>query len=288
MSIRCISAPHLIQWLLCPIGRAPRAGVKCTMSRTTRPPDARTPAVGCSDDQTSYNGLTIPNGVGPGAPGMSEAAGAEAWSYDPIGRVPADWRTTITFCLTSSVAYARLHLGVDDDQRETGRNQPPKPEWPSESTTYVFAGVSHREDPARPEATTKGRSFALDRTFGGLLDSPLEELMDSKTFKASRSRRVNDIEFRINVLSIPRTSLCQQGVPARVMARGSKCSAGLAFPALRLFEVFCLLPRSKASLLQIGPRNTRGMDQPSPSSGRSRCRKSKNHAGRQAKRGKKG
>jgi len=42
---------------------------------------------------------------------------------------------TITFCLTSAIAYARLHWSVDDDQRETGGNQPPKPECPSESAT---------------------------------------------------------------------------------------------------------------------------------------------------------
>jgi hypothetical protein len=77
--------------------------------------------------------------------------------------------------------------------------------------------------------------------------------MDSRTFKASRSRRVKDIEFRINVLSIPKTGLCQRGV----LARGSKCSAGLAFQALRLFEVFCLLRRNSASLLKNRAGNTR-------------------------------
>jgi len=103
----------------------------------------------------------------------------------------------------------------------------------------------------------------------------IEELTDSKTFKASRPRRVNDIEFRINVLSIPKTASASKGVLARVMTRGSKCSAGLAFQALRLSEVFCLLQRNSASLVKNGTVSTRGMDQPSPSSGRGRCRKSK-------------
>ena len=74
--------------------------------------------------------------------------------------------------------------------------------------------------------------------------------MDPRAFKASRSRRVNDIEFRINVCPSPRQPLPATGVLARGMAGGSKCSAGLAFQALRLFEVLCLLRRNSASLLK--------------------------------------
>lgn len=42
-------------------------------------------------DQTSYNGLTIANGIGRRT-GMSDAAGAEAWSYDITAGV--GWKTT--------------------------------------------------------------------------------------------------------------------------------------------------------------------------------------------------
>jgi len=52
-----------------------------------------TPAASYSYDQTSYNGLAITNGIGRRT-GMSDAAGAEAWSYNPMGRVLADSRTT--------------------------------------------------------------------------------------------------------------------------------------------------------------------------------------------------
>jgi len=90
---------------------------------------------------------------------MRQAAGAEASSYDPIGRLLAERRATITFCLTSAVAYARLHLSVDDDQRETGRNQPPKPEWPSESTTYVFACVVPSRRPQRGQGRYPNQIF---------------------------------------------------------------------------------------------------------------------------------
>jgi RHS repeat-associated protein len=44
-------------------------------------------------DQTSYNGLTITNGIGHRT-GMTDAAGAEAWSYDAMGRPLTDQRTT--------------------------------------------------------------------------------------------------------------------------------------------------------------------------------------------------
>ena len=50
-----------------------------------------------------------------------------------------------------------------------------------------------------------------DRTWRGFSDTRIEELMDSRTFKASRSRRVNDIEFRINVCPSPRPASASQG-----------------------------------------------------------------------------
>ena len=43
-----------------------------------------------------------------------------------MDRVLADRRTTITFFLTSAVAYARLDLCIDDDQREDGQESTTK------------------------------------------------------------------------------------------------------------------------------------------------------------------
>lgn len=40
-------------------------------------------------DQTSYNGLTIANGIGRRT-GMSDTSGATSWSYDPMGRVTTE------------------------------------------------------------------------------------------------------------------------------------------------------------------------------------------------------
>ena len=55
-------------------------------------------------DQTSYNGLTIANGIGRRT-GMSDAAGTEAWSYDAMGRALADRRTTNSVTKTTSYTY---------------------------------------------------------------------------------------------------------------------------------------------------------------------------------------
>ncbi len=51
------------------------------------------PVISYFYDQTSYNGLTITNGKGRRT-GMSDAAGGEAWSFDAMGRVLTDRRTT--------------------------------------------------------------------------------------------------------------------------------------------------------------------------------------------------
>jgi RHS repeat-associated protein len=63
-----------------------------------------TPAASYFYDQTSYNGLTIANGVGRRT-GMSDAAGAEAWNYDSLGRVLRDRRTTNSKTLNTDFTY---------------------------------------------------------------------------------------------------------------------------------------------------------------------------------------
>jgi RHS repeat-associated protein len=51
------------------------------------------PVATYSYDQTSFNGLTIANGIGRRT-GMTDQAGSEAWSYDTMGRILSDRRTT--------------------------------------------------------------------------------------------------------------------------------------------------------------------------------------------------
>jgi RHS repeat-associated protein len=58
-------------------------------------------------DQTSYNGLTLSNGVGRRT-GMSDQAGLEAWSYDTMGRPAADKRTIGSVSKTTSYLYNLL------------------------------------------------------------------------------------------------------------------------------------------------------------------------------------
>jgi len=55
-------------------------------------------------DQTSYNGLTIANGIGRRT-GMIDQAGSEAWSYDSMGRIANDQRTTNGVTLQTPYTY---------------------------------------------------------------------------------------------------------------------------------------------------------------------------------------
>jgi RHS repeat-associated protein len=55
-------------------------------------------------DQSSYNGLSIANGIGRRT-GMSDQAGSEAWSYDTLGRTLFDLRKTNGFSKTTSYSY---------------------------------------------------------------------------------------------------------------------------------------------------------------------------------------
>src|SRR4029077_11812112 len=55
-------------------------------------------------DQTSFNGLTIANGIGRRT-GMTDQAGSEAWSYDSMGRIASDQRTTNALARAFSYTY---------------------------------------------------------------------------------------------------------------------------------------------------------------------------------------
>jgi YD repeat-containing protein len=55
-------------------------------------------------DQTSYNGLTITNGIGRRT-GMSDGSGKTAWSYDKMGRIVAEERTIGSVTNTLKYGY---------------------------------------------------------------------------------------------------------------------------------------------------------------------------------------
>ena len=61
-----------------------------------------TPSVSYFYDQTTYNGLTISNGLGRRT-GMSDASGATAWSYDANGNVLTEKRTIAG--ITKAISY---------------------------------------------------------------------------------------------------------------------------------------------------------------------------------------
>jgi len=56
-------------------------------------------------DQTSYNGLTISNGIGRRT-GMSDGSGATAWNYDSMGRIAAIRRTINGITNTATYTYS--------------------------------------------------------------------------------------------------------------------------------------------------------------------------------------
>jgi hypothetical protein len=62
------------------------------------------PPVSFLYDQTSYNGLTITNGIGRRT-GMSDGSGTTAWSFDPMGR-PAAERRTLNTNVTKSFTFS--------------------------------------------------------------------------------------------------------------------------------------------------------------------------------------
>jgi RHS repeat-associated protein len=65
------------------------------------------PVASYSYDQASFNGLTISNGIGRRT-GMTDQAGSEAWSYDPMGRPASDKRTIGSVNKTTSYLYNLL------------------------------------------------------------------------------------------------------------------------------------------------------------------------------------
>ncbi len=66
--------------------------------------DGSTPSVTYSYDQTSYNGLTITNGLGRRT-GMSDGSGTTSWSYDLNGNILTEKRTISGITKTISYAY---------------------------------------------------------------------------------------------------------------------------------------------------------------------------------------
>jgi RHS repeat-associated protein len=82
-----------------------RMTAKAYTSQTCTNGSMPSPVATYSYDQTASNGLTIASGIGRRT-GMKDAAGSEAWSYDVMGRVLSDQRTTNG--VTKDTAYLYL------------------------------------------------------------------------------------------------------------------------------------------------------------------------------------
>jgi RHS repeat-associated protein len=101
-------------------------------------------------DQSSYNGLTITNGIGRRT-GMTDPAGSEAWSYDPMGRPLTDRRVTNAITKNTSYAYLPyLDGSINTLTYPSGRTltySTGGAEWPlsvqDNSTNVYYAASAH-------------------------------------------------------------------------------------------------------------------------------------------------
>ena len=103
------------------------------------------------------------------------------------------------------------------------RNQRANPECPYRPATCVLGAATHHQDHGLQDWGTAGARCQVSgvraitknadcrmveapgRWLRRLSGNPTEELMDSRAFKASRSRRGNEIESRMSVFSITKT-----------------------------------------------------------------------------------
>ena len=118
-------------------------------------------------------------------------------------------------CQTSSGVLAMTARGR--------RNQRANPECPYRPATCVLGAATHHQDYGLQDWGTAGARCQVSgvraitknadcrmveapgRWLRRLSGNPTEELMDSRAFKASRSRRGNEIESRMSVFSIIKT-----------------------------------------------------------------------------------
>lgn len=112
------------------------------------------PVATYSYDQTSFNGLTITNGIGRRT-SMTDQAGSEAWAYDSMGRVLTDLRTTLVPGASNSVSKNMVYTYNLDGSIATLTM--PTDSQPRHSTlTYQQGGAG------RPLSVQSGTNFATN------------------------------------------------------------------------------------------------------------------------------
>jgi RHS repeat-associated protein len=138
---------------------------------------AHTPSVSYSYDQSSYNGLTISNGIG-AMTGMSDGSGQTAWSFDTLGRPTSVRKTingytkqsTVTYNYDSSVATmsdfggTTLTYGYDNTGRPTSISDSSGDYFANSASYYppgLLAGLTH--------SISGGASYSRSNQYNNLL-----------------------------------------------------------------------------------------------------------------------
>jgi RHS repeat-associated protein len=138
-------------------------------------------------DQSSYNGLTITNGIGRRT-GMIDQAGSEAWSYDQMGRATTDQRTTNGITKTITYAY-------NPDSSLASMTYPPLyPGYPTKIFTYQQGGAG------RPlSLTAEGLGLAVNAHYTPSGDLCYIQHGWGSTFTASRTfnNRLQPVTFGV-------------------------------------------------------------------------------------------
>jgi RHS repeat-associated protein len=164
-----------------------------------------TPVAAYIYDQTSAYGLIITNGIGHRT-SMVDPAGSEAWSYDAMGRVAADQRTTVGSATVTKTTTNLYNLAGNAYQvtYPTGRtisysfdgaNRPSAASDPSTGTSYATgfkssppSGCSSSAVCYTPSGAIYAMSIGQTSTFTGLnLTNTYNNRLQPLEFKASSS-----------------------------------------------------------------------------------------------------
>jgi len=160
------------------------------------------PAISYFYDQASYNGLTIANRIGRRT-GMSDAAGAEAWSYDAMGRVLTGRRTTNGLSKNTSYTY-NLDGSVGTVTYPSGRviaysyNAAARPLSAVDSANAINYALSASY---APQGALSSLLLGQSGTFGGInLNQSFNSRLQPLNIRAwSTSGTVLDLSYGFNL-----------------------------------------------------------------------------------------
>src|SRR5439155_11457274 len=133
------------------------------------------PSVTYFYDQTSYNGLTIANGLGRRT-GMLDGSGQTAWSYDARGNVATEKRTIVGINKAISYAYNRDN-SLSSLTYPSGRVVNFSISNAERTSSVIDGNTKHYVDPPAsgpmyaPTGALASPLYAQKPTFGGIAET---------------------------------------------------------------------------------------------------------------------